>query len=78
MVLKVRNIFKDMHDGDIPLEDAEKDQVKFKTYLGYIRQGSPKNRSEEQNNSSVKWAVLAHFKSQPCGQNFKLKSSGPF
>ena len=41
--------FKDIHDGDIPLED-EKDQIKFKSYLGHIRQGNPKNRSEEQNN----------------------------
>ena len=28
--------------------------------------------------SSVKWTVLTHLKSQPRGQNFKPKTSGPF
>ena len=44
------HIFKSIHDGIIPLEDVEKDQIKLKSDLGHIRQGNPKNRSEEQNN----------------------------
>ena len=43
------HIFKSIHDGDINLEDVEKDQIKLKSDLGHIRQGNPKNRSEEQN-----------------------------
>ena len=39
--------FKSIHDGYITLEDAEKDQIKLKSDLGHIRQGNPKNRSEE-------------------------------
>ena len=35
-----------MHDGNIPLEDVEQ----FKSFLGHIRQGNSKNKSEEQNN----------------------------
>ena len=42
--------FKIIHDGDITLEDVEKDQIKLKSDLGHIRQGNPKNRSEEENN----------------------------
>ena len=42
--------FKSIHDGDITLEDAGKDQIKLKSDLGHIRQGNPKNRSKEQNN----------------------------
>ena len=44
------HIFKSIHDGDITLEDAEKDKIKLKSDLGHIRQGNPENRSEEQNN----------------------------
>ena len=51
MALKVCYIFlKAYINGDITLEVAEKDQIKFKSDLGHIRQGNPKNRSEEQNN----------------------------
>ena len=51
MALKVRYIFlKAYINGNITLEDTEKDQIKFKSDLGHIRQGNPKNRSEEQNN----------------------------
>ena len=38
-----------MHDGEITLEDAQKYQIKLKSDLGHIRQGNPKNKSEEQN-----------------------------
>ena len=44
------HIFKSIYDGSITLEDVEKDQIKLKSDLGYIKQGNPKNRSEEQNN----------------------------
>ena len=44
------HFFKSIHDGEITLEDSEKDQIKLKSDLGHIRQGNPKNRSEEQNN----------------------------
>ena len=42
------HIFKDIYDGDITLEDIEKEQIKFKRYLGHVKQGTPKNRSREQ------------------------------
>ena len=44
------HIFESIHNGDITIEDAEKDQIKLKSDLGHIRQGNPKNGSEEQNN----------------------------
>ena len=44
------HIFKSIYDGDITLEDVEKDKIKLKSDLGHIRQENPKNRSEEQNN----------------------------
>ena len=42
------HIFKCIHNGDISLEDIEKEKIKFKRDLAHIKQGNPKNRSEEQ------------------------------
>ena len=42
------HIFKSTHNGDISLEDIEKEQIKFKRNLANIKQGNPKNRSKEQ------------------------------
>ena len=42
------NIFKNIHDSNIALEYVEKEQIKLKSDLGYIKQGNPKNRSPEQ------------------------------
>ena len=42
------HIFKDIYDEDRTLENIEKEQIKFIKYLGHIKQGSPKNRSREQ------------------------------
>ena len=42
------NIFKNIHHGNIALEDVEKYQIKLKSELGYIKQGNPKNKSPEQ------------------------------
>ena len=42
------HIFKSIHNGDVSLEDIEKEQIKFKKDLAHIKQGNPKNRSEEQ------------------------------
>ena len=44
------HIFKSIYDGNISLEDIDRDQIKLKSNLGHIRHGNPKNRSEEQNN----------------------------
>ena len=41
------HIFKRIHNGDISLEDIEKEQIKFKRDLTNIKQGNPKNRSKE-------------------------------
>ena len=41
------HIFKRIHNGDISLEDIEKEQIKFKRNLANIKQGNPKNRSKE-------------------------------
>ena len=42
------HIFNRIHNGDISLEDIEKEQIKFKKSLAQIKQGNPKNRSKEQ------------------------------
>ena len=45
------HIFKSIHNGDTPLERVENEQKTRKEELGYIKQGNPKNRSEEQQNT---------------------------
>ena len=42
------HIFKSIHKGETTLEDIEKEQIKLKRDLGHVKQGSPKNRSREQ------------------------------
>ena len=32
------NIFKNIHNGNVALEDVEKEQIKIKSHLGYIKQ----------------------------------------
>ena len=45
------HIFKSIHNGDTPLEDIEKEQIEFKRDLGHIKQGDPRDKSEERNNT---------------------------
>ena len=40
-------IFKSIHNGDIPLEDIEKEQQELKKDLGGIKQGDPRDKLEE-------------------------------
>ena len=42
------HILKSIHNGDIRLEDIEKQQIKFKRDLGRIKQGDPIDKSEGQ------------------------------
>ena len=42
------HIFKEIHNGDVSLEDTEKEQINFKRNLANIKQGNQKNRSKEQ------------------------------
>ena len=42
------HIFKSVHNGDIPLEDIEKEQIELKRDLGCINQGDPRDKLEEQ------------------------------
>ena len=42
------HIFKAIHNGDIPLEDIEKEQIEVKKDLGRIKQGDPGHKSGEQ------------------------------
>ena len=42
-------IFKSIHNGDTPLEDIEKEQIEFRRDLGRIKQGDPRDKSEERN-----------------------------
>ena len=42
------HIFNSIHQSDSTLEDIEKEQIKLKRHLGHVKQGSPKNRSKEQ------------------------------
>ena len=41
------HIFKSIHNGDIPLEDIEKEQRELKKDLGRIKQWDPRDKSEE-------------------------------
>ena len=45
------HIFKNIHNGDIPLENIEKKQIQLKRDLGRIKQGDPRDKSEEQKNT---------------------------
>ena len=40
--------FKNIHNGDIPLENIEKEQIELKRDLGRIKQGDPKNNLKQQ------------------------------
>ena len=42
------HIFKSIHDGDIALEDVEKEQIKLKSDLGHIKQGPWRYKSPKQ------------------------------
>ena len=42
------HVFKNIHDGYLPLEDVEREKIELKGYLGRIKQGAPKNRSEQE------------------------------
>ena len=42
------HIFKSIYNGDITLEDVEKEQIELKKDLGRIKQGDPKDKSPEQ------------------------------
>ena len=43
------NIFKNIYKGEKTLEDIEKEQVKFRRYLGDIKQGNPKKKDQKNN-----------------------------
>ena len=42
------HIFKSIHNGEIPSEDIEKQQIELKRNFGRIKQGDPRDKSEEQ------------------------------
>ena len=42
------HIFRSIQNGDISLEDIEKEQIELKRDLGRIKQGDPRDKSEEQ------------------------------
>ena len=42
------HIFKSIHNGDITLDDIEKEQLELKRDLGRIKQGDRRDKSEEQ------------------------------
>ena len=44
----LNNFFKSIHNGDIALEDVEKEQIKLKSDLGHIKQGPWQYKSPEQ------------------------------
>ena len=43
--------FKSIHNGNITLDDVEKEQIELKRDLGRIKQGDPKDKSQEQKNA---------------------------
>ena len=42
------HIFKSIHNGNIPLENIEKDQIELNRDLGWIKQGGSRDKSKEQ------------------------------
>ena len=42
------HIFKSIYNGDITLEDVEKEQTELKKDLGHIKQEDPKDKSPQQ------------------------------
>ena len=44
-------IYRSIFDGDIPIEDTEKDQNQFKLDLNEITRGNPKHKLEDQMNT---------------------------
>ena len=42
------HLFKSIYNDDIALEDVEKERKEFKSDIGRIKQGNPKNKSKEQ------------------------------
>ena len=42
------HIFKSIHNGYMPLQDIKKEQIQLKRDLGCIKQGDPRDKSEEQ------------------------------
>ena len=47
------HIFKSIYNGNIPLEDTEKEQVELKRDLVRINQGDPRDKSEEQKRQQI-------------------------
>ena len=45
------HIFKRIHNGGIPLEDIEKEQIELQRDLSGIKEGNPRYKSEEQKNT---------------------------
>ena len=45
------HIFKSIHNGDIPLEDVEKEKIELKIEIGRMKQGDPKIKSPQQENT---------------------------
>ena len=40
--------FRSIHNGDTTLEDVEKEQIELKRDLGRVKQGDPRDKSQEQ------------------------------
>ena len=47
------HIFKSIYNGNIPLEDTEKEQIELKRDLVRINQGDPRDKSEEQKRQQI-------------------------
>ena len=58
------HIFKSIHNGDIPLEDVEEEQKELKRDFGRIKQGEPRDKSEEQKKTIVNIKNLYNSKEE--------------
>ena len=56
--------FNSIHNGDITFEYIEKEQIELKKDLGHIKQGDPRDKSEEQKNTIDNSKNLKTLKTQ--------------
>ena len=58
------HIFKSINDGDKIIENIGEEQKELKRDLGLIKQGDPKNRSKEQENTINNIEILYNLRQE--------------
>ena len=63
------HIFKSINDGDKIIENIGEEQKELKRDLGLIKQGDPKNRSKEQENTINNIEILYNLRQEVAKMN---------